>query len=164
MTAKISSEFISQQLRAIRHAQALSLHDVGKASNGAIKAVVLGSYERGTRSLSVKRAIEIADFYGVPVSALFGALNTHTAHALRPYIIDTRRLRSCLQEQHDQSDSLDLLSRLISHVQNSRQDWNGEVISIRKDDVQYLTIALNHTFESLQAWLEKQQLLLARRN
>src|SRR3954467_3899228 len=58
------------RLRAIRTQQGLSLHGVEKKSQGRWKAVVVGSYERGDRAVTVQKLAELADFYGVPVSEL----------------------------------------------------------------------------------------------
>ncbi|MEY4109623.1 MAG: hypothetical protein RJB35_937 [Actinomycetota bacterium] len=165
MATEITTTFVSERLRSIRHAQSLSLSDVEIASNGAIKAVVLGSYERGSRSLSVKRAIQIADFYGVPVSMLFGSASTKGSGISRRVIIDTRRLRK-LSESGVTSDrtALQMISRYITHIQSSREDWNGEVISLRDRDVECVAICLGYTSESLMDWLESQKLLLAVRS
>lgn len=43
----------------------MSLADVESTSDGEINAVVLGSYERGDRTVSVIRLDELARFYGV---------------------------------------------------------------------------------------------------
>ena len=61
---------LGARLRAIRMQQHLSLHGVERKSGGKWKAVVVGSYERGDRAVSVQRLAELADFYGVPVSDL----------------------------------------------------------------------------------------------
>src|SRR5438309_11256437 len=61
---------LGTRLRAIRMQQHLSLHGVERKSGGKWKAVVVGSYERGDRAVSVQRLAELADFYGVPVSDL----------------------------------------------------------------------------------------------
>src|SRR4051794_38302350 len=58
------------RLRAIRTQQGLSLHGVEEKSDGRWKAVVVGSYERGDRAVTVQRLAELADFYTVPVSEL----------------------------------------------------------------------------------------------
>ena len=165
MPTEITTTSVSERLRSIRHAQSLSLNDVELASNGEIKAVVLGSYERGSRSLSVKRAIQIADFYGVPVSTLFGSAPTKGAGNTRRVIIDTRRLRK-LSESGDTPDrtALQMISRYITHIQSSREDWNGEVISLRERDIENVAICLGYTSESLMDWLESQKLLLAVRS
>ena len=61
---------LGARLRAIRMQQHLSLHGVERKSGGKWKAVVVGSYERGDRAVSVQRLADLADFYGVPVSDL----------------------------------------------------------------------------------------------
>src|SRR2546421_264541 len=58
------------RLRAIRTQQGLSLHGVEEKSRGRWKAVVVGSYERGDRAVTVQRLADLADFYGVPVAEL----------------------------------------------------------------------------------------------
>ena len=95
MATEITDTFVSERLRSIRRAQSLSLNDVEIASNGAIKAVVLGSYERGSRSLSVKRAIQIAKAPTRLVKPIGFALITTAAIAqiLRPQGFMT--LRAC---------------------------------------------------------------------
>ena len=61
---------LGARLRAIRTQQGLSLHGVEEKSDGRWKAVVVGSYERGDRAVTVQRLAELADFYGVPVAEL----------------------------------------------------------------------------------------------
>ena len=48
-----------------------SLQDVEHHSKGKWKAVVIGSYERGDRAISLKKAISLMEFYQVPISELF---------------------------------------------------------------------------------------------
>ena len=61
---------LGARLRSIRQQQGLSLQGVEEKSNGRWKAVVVGSYERGDRAVTVSRLAELADFYRVPVSEL----------------------------------------------------------------------------------------------
>src|SRR5207344_3148755 len=61
---------LGARLRAIRAQQGLSLHGVEEKSEGRWKAVVVGSYERGDRAVTVAKLAELADFYGVPVAEL----------------------------------------------------------------------------------------------
>ena len=58
------------RLRAIRQQQGLSLHAVEEKSEGRWKAVVVGSYERGDRAITVAKLAELAAFYGIPVGQL----------------------------------------------------------------------------------------------
>ena len=165
MATESTDTFVSERLRSIRRAQSLSLNDVEIASNGAIKAVVLGSYERGSRSLSVKRAIQIAHFYGVPVSTLFGASLALEIGAKSRVIIDTRRLRAMTEVETARDEiALQMVLRYISHIQSSREDWNGEVISLRERDIEHVAICLGYTPTTLIDWLESQKLLLSVRS
>ena len=50
----------------MRNQQGLSLQGVEAKSAGRWKAVVVGSYERGDRAVTVQRLAELAEFYGVP--------------------------------------------------------------------------------------------------
>ena len=56
-------EDIAARLRNIRRTRKLTLSAIQEISHGDINAISLGSYERGDRALTVKKAIEIAQFY-----------------------------------------------------------------------------------------------------
>lgn len=57
-------------LRSVRRQHGLTLRDVQERSGGRWKGVVIGSYERGDRSVTVQGLAELADLYGVPVASL----------------------------------------------------------------------------------------------
>src|SRR5438477_11110429 len=61
---------LGAKLRGIRQQQGLSLYGVERKSGGRWKAVVVGSYERGDRAVTVARLAEQAEFYGVPIGEL----------------------------------------------------------------------------------------------
>ena len=61
---------VGDRLRATRMALGLSLHAAEVRSGGKHKAVVIGSYERGNRALTLGKLAALADFYRVPVSSL----------------------------------------------------------------------------------------------
>jgi transcriptional regulator with XRE-family HTH domain len=50
---------LGARLRAIRTQQGLSLHGVEEKSRGRWKAVVVGSYERGDRSVTVQKLVDL---------------------------------------------------------------------------------------------------------
>jgi len=50
---------LGAKLRAVRNQQGLSLQGVEAKSQGAWKAVVVGSYERGDRAVTVQRLAEL---------------------------------------------------------------------------------------------------------
>jgi transcriptional regulator with XRE-family HTH domain len=61
---------VGRRLRAARKSQGLSLHGVENASGGRLGAAVVGTYERGSRNVTVQKLAELAEFYGVPVPEL----------------------------------------------------------------------------------------------
>lgn len=56
---------LGARLRAVRNRQGLSLAQVEEKSRGYWKGVVVGSYERGDRSITVDRFVRLAAFYDV---------------------------------------------------------------------------------------------------
>ena len=124
------------RLRAIRTQQGLSLHGVEEKSQGRWKAVVVGSYERGDRAVTVQRLSELADFYGVPVAELLPEGQTAAAapEAAARIIIDLEQLSSVPREQAAP------LARYAATIQSQRGDYNGRVLSIRQEDLRSLAV------------------------
>src|ERR1700759_976905 len=87
---------LGARLRAIRIQQGLSLHGVEEKSRGRWKAVVVGSYERGDRAVTVQRLAELADFYGVPAARLLpdGPPPHGAAEPPPRLVIDLEKLQS----------------------------------------------------------------------
>jgi transcriptional regulator with XRE-family HTH domain len=123
------------RLRAIRTQQGLSLHGVEEKSQGRWKAVVVGSYERGDRAVTVQRLAELADFYGVPVSELLpeGEAVAAAEPAAR-LIIDLEQLSSV------PPDKAAPLARYAATIQSQRGDYNGRILSIRQEDMRSLAV------------------------
>ena len=61
---------IGERLRAARNRAGLTLAALEGESGGRWKAAAVGSYERGTRGISVVTLCALAHFYGMPPSAL----------------------------------------------------------------------------------------------
>jgi transcriptional regulator with XRE-family HTH domain len=156
---------ICKSLRQIRQAKSLSLSDVETLSKGALKAVVLGSYERGTRSLSVRRALQIAELYEVPLSVLLTGQSTTSRSGLERVMIDLRRVRSTKEDGLNQTEltNLESLRRYLRGVTLMRNDWNGEVISLRSSDIEVLSLLGDGEYEEYFSWLSSAQLLLRQR-
>ena len=126
---------LGARLRAIRTQQGLSLHGVEEKSRGRWKAVVVGSYERGDRSVTVQKLAELAEFYGVPVSELLPGDVPPTLIAPTPkLVIDLERM-SALPK-----DKAGPLSRYVATIQSQRGDYNGRVLSIRQEDLRSLAV------------------------
>ena len=154
---------ICARIRALRISKGLSLSDVEIQSQHRIRAVVLGSYERGDRSLSVKKAITIADFYGVPLSYLLEPPNSSYEQPLRA-VIDLRRIRSMMADPTHiaaRGDAgLSTILRFIAAVVARRNDWNGEVLSIRADDLTALAMSIGKNSDEIKEILDENRLLL----
>ena len=126
---------LGARLRSIRQQQGLSLHGVEERSQGRWKAVVVGSYERGDRAVTVQKLAELADFYAVPVSELLP--DSSPAAAAEPpqrLIIDLERLGQVPAEKAGP------LARYAAAIQAQRGDYNGRVLSIRQDDLRTLAV------------------------
>jgi transcriptional regulator with XRE-family HTH domain len=126
---------LGSKLRAIRTQQGLSLHGVEEKSRGRWKAVVVGSYERGDRAVTVQRLAELAAFYGVPVNELLpeGAAVPATEPAAR-LVIDLEQLSSV------PADKAAPLARYAATIQSQRGDYNGRILSIRQEDMRSLAV------------------------
>jgi len=142
---------LGARLRAIRTQQGLSLHGVEEKSQGRWKAVVVGSYERGDRAVTVQKLAELADFYAVPVSELLP--DSSPAAAVEPpkrLIIDLERLGQVPAEKAGP------LARYAAAIQAQRGDYNGRVLSIRQDDLRTLAViydeAPSQLAEQLIGW------------
>src|SRR5581483_2580788 len=132
---------LGRRLRAIRIQQGLSLHGVEKKSDGRWKGVVIGSYERGTRAVTVQRLAELADFYGVPVSELL------PPDGGRPPVADSapRLVIDLVRLQQLPASKAAPLARYTATLQAQRGDYNGRVISIRADDLRALAAIYDET-------------------
>jgi transcriptional regulator with XRE-family HTH domain len=123
------------RLRAIRQQQGLSLHGVEEKSQGRWKAVVVGSYERGDRAVTVQKLAELADFYGVPVAELLpDALPGGAVEPPPRLVIDLEQLAAVPAEKAGP------LARYAATIQSQRGDYNGRVLSIRQEDLRTLAV------------------------
>jgi transcriptional regulator with XRE-family HTH domain len=140
------AEQVGERLRNIRLQKGLSLHDVEQRSTKEFKASVLGAYERGERSISVPRLQRLAIFYGVPVDHLLPRLGPEAAEggggaatAEEALCIDLEAL-----EARREPDA-QTLGRYLSLIQMQRGDFNGKMLTIRRDDVRVLAAILDQT-------------------
>ena len=146
-----TAQSLGQILREIRLSRKWSLKDFEIASQGQIKDVVLGSYERGSRSISVSKLEIIAAIYEIPVSAFF-AKEKATSFSVRHerVIIDLRKLSRTLETAH--SDAAILLNQFTKSVINLRRDWNGEILSLRSIDITLLSMMSSTAIENFEAF------------
>lgn len=127
------------RLRRVRLQQRLSLHDVEERSDGTFKASVLSAYERGERTLSVTRLRQLAGFYRVPLGQLMPGETTDRDHPpVGGVCIDLDRLQAA------EAPELSAVSQFVSGIAERRGDYNGKVITIRREDLRALAAAMDH--------------------
>jgi hypothetical protein len=133
------AEELGRTLRSMRVKRKWTLKEFERASGERIKDVVLGSYERGTRSISVANLQIIADTYQLPISAFFGENQyCDNPHVQGRVVIDLRRIRDSLGTSN--SVALSSLDQFTKSIICMRNDWNGEVLSLRSSDVAFLSM------------------------
>jgi transcriptional regulator with XRE-family HTH domain len=143
----------ADRLRIIRKSKGWSLQDVERNSNGKWKAVVIGSYERADRAISLKKAISLMEFYQVPVSELFPDIPPQVS--TRSIAIDLVKLSAI------QSDYSSVIQRFVRGICDRRKDWNGQVLTVRVNDLQFLAMLLQQAEPELLTELENLSLLRA---
>jgi transcriptional regulator with XRE-family HTH domain len=126
---------VGARMRALRREKGWSLREFEERSRGQIKAITLGSYERGDRSLSVETMSLIADVLSIhPAELLTNKCRPITTDAPR-HIYDLLALGSLKA-----STERELLVRFTNDLSRLRGDWRGAVISIRQSDVANLAL------------------------
>jgi transcriptional regulator with XRE-family HTH domain len=145
------SREVGHRLRAVRRQRRLSLDDVERQSGGRWSASAIGAYERGFRNLSLPRLRELAEFFSVPMATLLGEIDLRedaTGRTTTKVVLDLGRL--------EQLEEAAPLVRYARSIVLERGDWNGRVLSIRKDDVRALGSMLHldesALLEQLEAW------------
>jgi len=157
----VTAVTVNQKLREVRRSRSLSLRDVEALSNSTIKAVVLGSYERGSRTLSVKRVIALANLYEVPVSELFGADTLNQTRSIPKLLLDLRLLKMrAANPEHHFNDLYRNLLPLLENIVHARQDWNGEVITLRQSDFHVIALLLKMREKEALHWISEESILL----
>jgi transcriptional regulator with XRE-family HTH domain len=158
------SRKVGERLRAIRRQKRLSLQEVEAASEQEFKASVLGAYERGERAISVPRLQRLARFYNVPVDQLLPGddgpgFATPPSPGLGAFdnavTIDLRRLENL------NGPEADMLNRYLTMIQVQRQDFNGRMLTIRRDDLRAIACILGVSVDLASGRLDDLGLSLA---
>jgi transcriptional regulator with XRE-family HTH domain len=136
-------------LRGVRRQLQLSLQDVEVASNDEFKASVVGAYERGDRAISVHRLQRLARLYRVPVAAMLpGDKGAAPDASDRPLTIDLVALRGL------HGPEAALLGRYLRGIEVQRGDFNGRVLTVRRNDAVALASILDCPVEELRERLD----------
>jgi transcriptional regulator with XRE-family HTH domain len=155
---------VGARLRAIRKQQRLSLQDVEASSDHEFKASVLGAYERGERAISVPRLQRLARFYAVPVDQLLPrddddpvgdqVIDLTAGTGARaaddgPVTVDLHRLGALRTQESE------LLGRYLGMIQVQRGDFNGRVLTVRRDDLRAIACLLDTSADSARGRLDQ---------
>jgi transcriptional regulator with XRE-family HTH domain len=147
---------VGDRMRSIRRQKGLSLHDVEARSDMEFKASVLGAYERGERAISVPRLLRLAEIYQVPGDQLLPRetdidvdLSQRDDAFEEGFTIDLERLRAI-----DDAEA-SVLARYAATIQLQRQDFNGRLLTIRRDDLRVLAAVLGRRPEDLGRRLDE---------
>jgi transcriptional regulator with XRE-family HTH domain len=131
------SEAIGEALRRARKRRGLTLHEVDRISQGRFKPSSVGSYERGTRTISAPLLCELSALYGMApdrlLSEALAASETEAAEA--DVIIDLTRLPQ-LRGQEAR-----VVVEFVERVQAQRTGPPSDVIKLRTGDLQFLSSA-----------------------
>ena len=149
---------IGRRMRAARKKRGWTIAEM--AAIGQIKAVVIGSYERGSRNMPISRLGEIARILGVDVAYLLGQPLGRQDTAL----VLTLDLRAISRPSFTNPARLALVVTYCAGIVKKRSDWNGEVLSIRESDLLNLSFAMGMEQADLLLWLTSENYLLTEIN
>lgn len=162
---------VGTRLRAIRRQKRLSLQDVEATSGLEFKASVLGAYERGERAISVPRLQRLARFYRVPVDQLLPG-DDGPDFGPRPgdadILIDLTKASARADEkvkldltaiERLEGPEAEMLSRYLRMIQVQRGDFNGRMLTVRRDDLRAIACILDVTPELVTARLDALKLI-----
>lgn len=156
-----TAQSVAERIRKLRLERGWSRSDVERLSKGSLKAVVLGSYERCDRTLSLNRVIDIAKIFSVPLAHLLAEpQKSAPTPTLTTMMVDLRRVRSLAGDPaKSREQALQTLSSFLVWIANRRCDWNGEVMSLRESDRTTLALMTMMNEEDLMTWLVQNKFL-----
>ena len=152
------AEQVGDKLRRIRQERGLSLQEVCERSGGAFVVSTLSAYERGKRSLSLERLSELAAIYGQSPTSILDldsdtSLRRSTTRGA-PLRIDLISLDKLTPEERRPLESY------LAFLRDLRNDPGREVLTIRKDDLAYLSSLYGVRPQTLKDYLENEGVLL----
>ena len=146
---------VGVRLRAIRRQKGMSLHDVEARSAQEFKASVLGAYERGERAISVPRLMRLAEIYDVPADKLLPRDAEVVLDLTEEDAINQGFTIDLTQLGQSEDPEAAVLARYAATIQLQRQDFNGRLLTIRRDDMRVLAAVLGRRTEDLPTRLDQ---------
>jgi transcriptional regulator with XRE-family HTH domain len=140
-SVRATTRWIGERLRSVREQNQLTLVDVERLSRGDFAPSTIGAYERGDRTISIRRLDRLAEFYGVPVSQLLPRNEAAIMRRQSPIdgviTIELERLRTL------DGAPFDALRRFIDLIREQRNDPTSTVISLRGTDAMVVAAMLD---------------------
>lgn len=136
----------------------MSLQEVCERSGGSFVVSTLSAYERGKRSLSLERLYELASIYGQsPTSILDIEDDPHLQRGLTrngPLRVRLDNLSRLSEEERRP------LETYLAFLRQLRNDPAREMLTIRKDDLAYLSGLYGVRPQALKDYLEREGVLV----
>jgi transcriptional regulator with XRE-family HTH domain len=133
---------IGRALRRARQSRGLTLRQVAGLSQTRFKATSVAGYERGERTISVERFLELCDVYGIDAPAVLGEIVRSAGGTFEQEIDLT------LLERIGSAEGA-LLSSFVRQIRAQRGEPVSETIVLREADLDILATAAGTTREEL---------------
>jgi transcriptional regulator with XRE-family HTH domain len=152
------AELVGEKLRRMRQERGLSLQEVCDRSGGSFVVSTLSAYERGKRSLSLDRLCELAAIYG---QSPMTVLDIEDAGDIQRSLTNNGPLRIRLDNlERLAPEERRPLETYLSFLRQLRNDPAREMLTIRKEDLAYLSGLYGVRPQALKDYLEKEGILL----
>lgn len=152
------AELVGEKLRRLRIERGLSLQEVCARSGGSFVVSTLSAYERGKRSLSLERLYELAAIYGESPTSILdveedGSFQRNIG-SNGPLRIDLKSLAKLSPAERRP------LETYLSFLRQLRNDPAQDMLTIRKEDLAYLSSLYGVRPQALKDYLEREGILL----
>jgi transcriptional regulator with XRE-family HTH domain len=145
------AQALGARLRDARRSLGYSLQQVEVRSRGRWTVSSLGSYERGSRMMTVTTLDALARYYGVSVRDLLPDEPPERRAPRVPRVVLNLPTLAAVPD-----DRADLLRRWVAEIRRERDDHGGRVLSIRQADLRALAslydLDVESLFDLLQGW------------
>lgn len=139
---------IGERLRRVRESRGLTLRAAAAASGGRFKPSSIAGYERGERAITLQRFCDLAGVYGAdPARLLDGVVR---AARSEPVV----RIDPGALEGGEEPETATVGS-LVRHVVDLRRESEGELVSLRRADLEALAAVSGRPPAELLAMLDE---------
>ena len=152
------AELVGEKLRRMRQDRGLSLQEVCDRSGGSFVVSTLSAYERGKRSLSLERLYELAAIYGQSPMSSWTSRTIPSSSARSPATV--RCASAWRASERSTPEERRPLETYLAFLRQLRNDPARDMLTIRKDDLAYLSGLYGVRPQALKDYLEKEGVLL----